>query len=173
MTTAPQGTATATPTQEYALVFEWTEPVMGPGFLAAVRACGRALMVHEGAEEGWWLYGVEPGGVAEGGASSKEAHLEFIVALRHFVQDVAARSGSFDGFKEAVEQFFSQVDEEDAARWEEAARHLPADTEIPDPFLASLKRGPVPQCGVRVDRLEDPASYSPELNFETDFAVAA
>jgi len=79
----------------YPLIFTFGESVGAPRFLAGVSGSGRALMVHEG-DGSWWLYGVEPGGIAGSGNSPQEAHLQFVEDLKGVLIDVAAEMSSCD-----------------------------------------------------------------------------
>ena len=62
-------------TKHYPILFTFIDKVSGNGFLAKVTVHGRALAADEG--DGWWMYGVEPGDLAEGGASFAEAQAKF------------------------------------------------------------------------------------------------
>ena len=53
------------------LIFTYRDLVYGTGILAEVRVRGRALAVTE--QDGVWMYGVSPGGLAAPGATVPEA----------------------------------------------------------------------------------------------------
>ena len=71
----------------YPITFTFRDDVNGVGFLARVTACGRALIVNEG--DGWWLYGVEPGGMAASGETASDAHIRFRRAFTKILFDIA------------------------------------------------------------------------------------
>ena len=71
------------------------EKVYGNGFLAEVVAQGRALGVVEGKND-FWLYGVNPGALAAGGASGGDAHINFVRALRTVLYDFSGEAATFE-----------------------------------------------------------------------------
>ena len=159
--------------REYPVLFTTRELVAGNGFLAGVSACGRVLLVQEDSGS-WWLHGVEPGAIAEGGASPLEADLQFITGLRNILYDMAAKTASFEEFEAAVRTFFHEVDEEDEALWKEALQRLRAGAPVEDAYVAALKRVPVSEatCKVEIQRLDaKPQTLSVSLNPRTDFAI--
>lgn len=152
------------------LVFEWAAPIFGHGFLARVSANGRAVLVRED-DDKWWVYGVEPGSVAEGGGTSHEASLAFFSGLGSIAHDFAAATRSFDEFKAQIESFFSTADEEEAVAWDTAFESFgEAPPRIDDAFLASLKTVPLRPSAVLVERIEQQDAYTPDLNREGDIA---
>jgi hypothetical protein len=102
----------------YPLLFGFHDFVAGNGFVAGITLHGRALLVDEG--EGFWMYGVNPGGVAAGGASLGEAQAEFRSAYRSVLFDIASEAGGFEDLKSQVERFFAETNEPTRAEWEEA-----------------------------------------------------
>lgn len=103
----------------FPILFSYRDTVVGRGFVAGVGADGRALLVHED-DLTWWLYGVEPGGVAGGGNSREEALRAFQERYQSVLFDFAAEAASFPQFKTMVEQFFSAIHEPHAAGWNDA-----------------------------------------------------
>src|SRR4030095_8176644 len=126
-----------TPEPVYPVLFSLHEVVSGNGFLAGVFVQGRGSMVQE-PEDGWWLYGVEPGGLAESGESPREAHLNFAEEFKKVLFDIASDAPSFEKFKNEVERMLCQVNEPEARRWENAVAAIRAGKSIEDPFIASL-----------------------------------
>jgi len=157
--------------KQYPLLFATRELVAGNGFIAGVRACGRVLMVQEEESE-WWIYGVEPGGIAERGETPKEAHLQFVTGMRNALHDFAGLAGSFDDFKAEVTRFTAQVDPIEDARWQTAVQTLRAGAEVSDPFFASLERWAAEKkCEVEIVLLNLPAQASVELNPRERIAI--
>jgi hypothetical protein len=118
----------------YPLLFTFKELVSGNGFLAGVSLGGRGLMVHEGDEDGWWFYGVEPGSAAEGGATPQEAHLRFREAFKAVLLDIASEVDAFDSFEAEVRRCLGTKDEAEEARWLAAVVTLREADEAESPF---------------------------------------
>lgn len=102
----------------YPILFGFRDLIAGNGFVAGVTVNGRALLVDEG--DGYWMYGVNPGGVAAGGATATEAQSEFRVAYRSVLFDIAAEAMDFATFRTEVERFFNETNEPTKAEWDEA-----------------------------------------------------
>ncbi len=153
------------------VVFDWAAPVFGHRFLARVSANGRAVFVRED-DDKWWVYGVEPGAIAEGGGTSHEASLALFKGLGQIAHDIASKTKSFDDFKSEIESFFAAVDDEEARAWDAAFERLGEGRKrINDPFLASLKTVPVRPSQVVVERIQQQESYTPDLNRDGDIAL--
>lgn len=144
----------------YPIIFTITDLVSATRYQAGVTACGRALMVRE--EDGrWWLYGVEPGGLAEAGDSPEKAYGRFAVAFRGILADIALESDDFVAFSDGVRRFFYESDPGDNGRWERALDDLRSGALKPEPRLAGQVRLPAetPRL-IRVEQL-NPAAASP------------
>ncbi|RPH54376.1 hypothetical protein EHM82_06955 [bacterium] len=102
----------------YPLLFGFKDLIAGNGFFAGVTVAGRALLADEGG--GFWMYGVNPGGVAAGGATAAEAQAEFRRMYTSVLFDIAAEAASFEELKAEVEQFFHATNEPTAVEWETA-----------------------------------------------------
>lgn len=139
----------------YPLVFGFRDAIEGNGFLAGVAISGRALMVHEG-EDGWWLYGVTPAGIAASGDTPPEAHVAFRNAYREVLFDAAADAEDFAAFKSEVERFFSEPDAEEESRWNAAALAIRSGEVAPEAYFSDLPRIPADSCplSVTVERLD-------------------
>jgi len=154
----------------YPLIFTIRELIPGNGFLAGVVSTGRCLMVDEG-EEGWWLYGVEPGGIAADGQTPQEAHLKFILAVRHLLADLSAQSATFDDFVASAKAFFCAVDREDLKRWTAAVAEVRsgAPVEMPMSFLPR-QRAETP-CAIDILELGQAVKMTPQWNSSESFAI--
>ncbi len=102
----------------YPVLFGYRDVVTGHDFMAFVRTDGRALLTKE--EEGYWLYGVYPGGMAAGGRDIAEASRELKKSYLSVLFDIAAEVSSFETFKAEVEKFFNQCNELTVREWEAA-----------------------------------------------------
>src|SRR5262249_33114798 len=100
---------------QYPLLFTFRQKVSGNGFLADVTAHGRALAEQDGDE--WWLYGVQPGGIAGGGKTILEAHTEFRKTFTAVLFELAEEADSFWAFNDAVQRFFNEEDRQSATEW--------------------------------------------------------
>jgi hypothetical protein len=110
----------------FPLLFFYSHLIAGPaagGFLARVIARGRVLMTGERDGE-FWFYGVNPGGIAGGGASPDEAHLQFKENYRAVLNDLASEAGSFGEFRSAVTEFFNETNIPNEADWTNAVREV-------------------------------------------------
>lgn len=99
----------------YPILFGFKDLIAGNGFFASVAGNGRALLVDEG--DGFWMYGVNPGGISAGGGNVAEAQFEFRLAYKSVLFDLAAEAAGFDEFKAQVEQFYLETNEPTAEEW--------------------------------------------------------
>lgn len=162
--------------KSYPLVFRYRDAVHGKGFVAEVSARGRALMVEEG-DQGWWLYGVQPGGMAEHADSPVEAHARFRRAFTAVLFDFAAEADNFETFDQAVRRFLSDADETDASAWDDARAALRAGAAVAEaPFdtlpIDTSDEGPFSFEIVRLDEVRARNS-SPSQNKLDEVLIAA
>jgi hypothetical protein len=139
----------------FPLIYGFRELVAGAGFVAGVTVDGCALLKKE--EDGWWLYGVQPGGIAERGDTEYEAYLRFKQSFREVLADSAALYESFDAFKEDLEKLAAQVNGARATEWN-ATRQAVRNGELkPEGTLADLPRVTADvHVGIRVIQLQRP-----------------
>ena len=104
------------------LFFRFEHIVFGRGFLADVRFLGRATCTRE--DGSTWMYGVNPGALAEEGNDMKSAYANFREALAGVLFDLAEESGSFEEFRAAAQFFYEATDAESVAEWEEARQAI-------------------------------------------------
>lgn len=126
--------------EQYPLLFAFSDKVAGKGYLAVVTVHGTALAAKE--DEGWWVYGVKPGGLAESGVTLPEAYIEFRKSLLRVLFDLAAEAPDFYAFRKAATEFFSEVNEPTRGEWE-AARAL-------------VRQGKLDLEGIRHETAESP-----------------
>jgi hypothetical protein len=109
----------------YPLLFGFRDLVAGRGFLAGVAVNGRALLVHDD-DNGYWLHGVNPGGLSAGGSDMGTALQAFRETHRTVLFDISADAAHFDDFKVEVERFFHETSERLLSKWTEAVERLRA-----------------------------------------------
>lgn len=152
--------------KRYPLVFGFRDLVAGEGFLAGVTTEGRALMEAE--DDGAWVYGVNPGGVAAGGPDKGEAFAAFKKSYLSVLFDLAKTSATFEAFKSAVEAFFEETNGPAAGEWDEAVREV-REGKITADWLGT--RNADRELSVTVALV---AKIQPSVNFlDEDPAVAA
>lgn len=108
--------------QHLPLYFDLRQVVVGNGFLAAIRLRGRATGMEDFGSI--WIYGVNPGGLADHGPDLKTAYANFRRSLGLVLFDIAEDAADFDEFRAAVSDFLDQTDAESVAEWIEARREI-------------------------------------------------
>ena len=103
---------------ELPLIFMYRDLVYGTGVLAEVRVRGRGLAVEE--RDGAWMYGVNPGGLADSGATIPEAHAAFRRSFTAVLFDIAEDASSFEDFAAQTRRFVNEVNAPVEAAWREA-----------------------------------------------------
>lgn len=156
------------------MVFSFRDTVEGAGFLARVTARGRALLVHED-EDSWWLYGVEPGAIAESGSSGPVAYASFRRAFTKVLFDFVAGAESFEVFRTQVQSFFSAIDEAEDADWRVAVEALRSGELKPEKPLDELPRWDADEaCDVVVERLDAVSrEFRPDENVVDQIALSS
>lgn len=155
--------------KRYPLLFSLHELVEGEGWIASVHFAGRVLAEDErDTGDGWWMQGVNPGAIVQGGETLFEAFARYRDTLRRYLKDVAIDAMSFEGFREEIIRFFHECDSDTERAWDEAVREIragkPAPAEIPHRQPAESPRA------VEVRRIERPSAGS---NVAEDNAVLA
>jgi predicted RNase H-like HicB family nuclease len=125
----------------YPIIFTITNLVPGAGFLAKVRACGKALMVRED-DGAWWLYGAEPGGLAASGTTPQEAFLRFSETFKNVLDDQASECTSLNAFSIAAAEFFGESCEETTSEWAAASEAIRSGNLRPEPPFSQMTRQP-------------------------------
>jgi hypothetical protein len=149
----------------FPLLFGFRDVVAGKGYFAGVTLDGRALLADE--DDGFWMYGVNPGGIAAGGESHAEAQAAFRQSYRTVLFDIASEAGSFDEFKSEVERFFKETNEPTLADWTDAVDQVRSGKVDAD-WLA--KRSAESKVEVRVELLEQAVPSANALD-EADLAA--
>ena len=120
------------------------DAVTGDGFVARITLSGRTLIKLE--DDGkWWMYGVQPAGIAASGSNIDEAFLRFRTGYKEILSDIAQESRDFAAFRDEVERFFSEpdVDDEDARLWDYSLETVrSANCQLPAPFSGLPRQTP-------------------------------
>ncbi len=144
------------------LFFRFGHVVFGRGFVADVRFLGRATCTREFGSV--WMYGVNPGALAEEGDTLQAACSNFRNALAGVLFDLAEGAADFADFSEAAQSFFEATDETSANEWL-AAREAVRAGEDPglDPGTELRRETGDPEFGFRVTEIHTPEA-APALN---------
>jgi len=130
-------------------LFSYRDTLFGNGFVVHVEAKnGRALCVREG-DDSWWMYGVNPGGMAAHGDDPHAAHAAFRKTFSDVLLDIAKDTRSFDEFRAQVEKFFEATNAGYEPEWREAA--------------AAVRAGLVSRDGFSVAPADSPRSVAVTL----------
>jgi len=127
---------TQEPMQTLPLLFSFKERVMGNGFLAEVRMDGRALLEVEdnGCGLETWVTGVEPVGIAAGGADRNAALRGFHRAWLTALFDLAREASDFAEFERSTQEFLASKVAVISALWDDAVQSV-REKKISDPGL--------------------------------------
>lgn len=103
------------------LLFTYRDTLFGNGFIVEVQATnGRILGAQE--DDGFWMYGINPGGIAAHGADGVGAHAAFRRTFSNVLVDLAHEAQSFSEFKTLVESFFAETNEGYVSEWDAAVQ---------------------------------------------------
>ncbi|MEX1025261.1 MAG: hypothetical protein WD226_09305 [Planctomycetota bacterium] len=116
------------------LLFSFSQILLGNGFVAGVRVCGRALLEHE--DEAVWISGVKPVGFAGGGNDRAAAFIDFRKNWAAVLFDIAADSASFAEFEAQCSSFLAASEEHLTSDWVQAVSEVRR-TKYRDPSLPS------------------------------------
>ncbi|MFO8070331.1 MAG: hypothetical protein R6V85_00530 [Polyangia bacterium] len=86
--------------------------------MAVVGIRGRAVLADEG--DGFWMYGVQPGGISGGGPDRGLAFYKFRESYNSVLFDIASEAATFAEFESQVEELFSQINRPNFAIWDDA-----------------------------------------------------
>lgn len=110
--------------KRYPILFSFNETILGHGFVAGVSVHGRATAEQE---QAWWIYGVNPGGIAECGDSLHDAVSGFRQRFKTVLFDCASEATDFDSFRQDVETFFMTRETAIVNEWESARQQMRSD----------------------------------------------
>lgn len=137
----------------YPLLFGFRDLVAGRGFLAVVAVDGRALLVHE-EENGYWMHGINPGGLTASGVDAGEAQRAFRETYRKVLFEIAEGASGFEDFKAEVEAFFGETNTGLLPEWQEAVRDVRAGRVEAD-WLRRIDSRPAPHIHVELVAFKD------------------
>jgi len=101
------------------LLFSYRDTLFGNGFLVEVQIQnGRALGVQEA--DGFWMYGINPGGMAASGTDLDTAHAAFRKTFSDMLVGLAIECDSFETFQAAVDVFARETNAGFEPDWESA-----------------------------------------------------
>jgi predicted RNase H-like HicB family nuclease len=98
------------------LYFPSSDLVDVHGTTILVNVMGRVLAEGD-ADNCIWYMGAEPGGVAAGGQTHKEAWANFKIGYLSVIDDLAEESKTIDDFKYKVRNFFHEVNDVNDQFW--------------------------------------------------------
>jgi hypothetical protein len=103
------------------IIFTYRDTLFGPGFVVEVHAInGHALCAREA--DGFWMYGVNPGGMAARGDDVDSARGAFRSTFSDVLKDLASEAGTFEEFKALVVAFFDDTNIGFAREWAQAVQ---------------------------------------------------
>jgi hypothetical protein len=106
---------------DFALIFKFRDTIEDKRFKAGICVEGRVLLRQESSDDGeFWMYGVNPGGMAEHGATPEAAYGAFRQFFKGILLDMAEESANFTDFCAKVDAYMKDTCTEDAAAWEAA-----------------------------------------------------
>ncbi len=123
----------------YPLFFTYSFTIPGNNFLATIRISnGQALMVQD--EDEWWMYGVCPGSISDGGATPQEAYLKFCDTFKQILEDIAFDKHDFQSFESEVKSFVLAADASEQKEWLNARESIRSGQIQPEGPFKDLKR---------------------------------
>jgi hypothetical protein len=159
---------------DYPVMFTVRDTVSGDGYLAGVTLTGRAIITRE--DDKWWVYGVRPAPIAESGETPQEAFLRFRNSYKNVLFGFAGCSTKYENFREAVEQFYHQPDQEEEKRWVAAFCAIRSGEVKPEPpfFSALPKEDPDTRpTQIAVERLDKENTRYTSTDNVTDYCAMA
>ncbi len=106
----------------YPLIFTFRDMLAGNGFVAEVYMRGHVLLGDEG--DGFWTYGVQPGGIAAGGLDRGSALSEFREQYKSVLYDIAAEAGTFEELRAEFQGFFQEQSPHTRELWVSAREQV-------------------------------------------------
>ena len=97
------------------LIFTYQGNVFGHRYIASVSAVSRVLAIQE--DDGIWLSGVQPGGVAAGGTNVWEACEAYRKAFVGVLADIASSAGDFAAFEAEAARMLADRDDPAFEDW--------------------------------------------------------
>ena len=108
----------------FPLLFQFQGALIGRGFVAEIEVTGSRVLAAFETGGDVWLYGVNPGGLAENGDSLGDAYAHFRKAVYEALIDMAKDSRTFAELKARVEAFFVTTNEPAEVDWKAALARI-------------------------------------------------
>lgn len=108
----------------YPLLYKFFHWVHVGQVKAGVGVRGRGLLYDD--KDGWWLTGVDAGGITAEGTSPVEALGNFRIAFGQVIDELATQAPSFEQFKIEVLEFFGEVNNPAEIDWTERRAEIRA-----------------------------------------------
>lgn len=157
--------------QNVPLYFRTKQLVFGNGFVAGVEIVGRVTAVEEFGSV--WIYGVNPGGIAESGDDLPSAYANFRVWFAKVLFDMAGMADDFADFRRTVDKYLRATDDESVAEWQAARKAIRAgNSPVWKTGMFRAERRDLSVQLVATDLTQEVESLSPELNCAPDSPVA-
>lgn len=99
------------------ILLHCVETVRGPNYAARVEMRCRVLLVEEG-DKNFWVYGVQPGGVAGTGRDTQSAIENFQSGVKSVLLDLLPECNNFEKFKAGVEELHTCINLLNLEQWE-------------------------------------------------------
>ena len=109
-------------TNAWPLIFTYRSNVFGHRYIASVSSVSRVLGIQE--DDGIWLSGVQPGGVAAGGTDIREACAAYRKAFVGVLADIASSVGDFPAFQAEAARMLAERDEAAFKDWTAAVEAI-------------------------------------------------
>lgn len=151
------------------LLLNFREVLVAKGFVVEVHAInGRALCVHE--RDGYWIYGVNPGGMAAVGQDAASARREFRVAFSGILREIAVECDSSSAFDAAVRAFFGDTNRGYEQDWQAAVAAVRAGDVAVEGLARSSADAPL-TVTVNVKAVADIKTRDIEADLHLDLAA--
>lgn len=147
--------------QHVPLFFRFEQVVFGRGFMADVRFLGRVTCTRQFGST--WMYGVNPGALAEEGESMRDAYANFRHAIAGVLFDLATEAEDIEQFRTAARSFFEATDDTSVAEWVEAREAIRSGEDPALEGLALRRETGDPDSGFAVEEIAS-SQAAPHLN---------
>ena len=121
----------------YPFYFKFKRDIPGRGYCVRVEVVGKVLACKE--DDLWWLYGVQPGGIAEYGPEPGEGLNNFSNTFKEVLEDIAGEAKNTEEFEKKARFFFKDVCRETAEEWERSREAIKARREKCADEFAGIK----------------------------------
>lgn len=151
------------------LLLNFREVLFGNGIVLEVHAVnGRALCVEE--PDGYWIYGVNPGGMAAVGSDPVSARREFRQTFSGILREIATEASSFDEFADSVRAFFNDTNLGYEQDWR-AAVEMVRQRELEVPGLKKSPADAKLHIAVNIKSLSEIQAADNEADLQLDVAA--